>query len=199
MPLPDSLPRVIFDAVPIPLFVCDSDVRILHANAAAHAAFGGEAGLVLDVRGGEALHCLHSTDVPEGCGTGPFCERCVIRSSVYASLAGTTVHRRRMKFQRQGTAGVRELDLLITSTPLPGSPGQVLIMVEDVSEFTALKSIIPICMKCKRVRTDEQYWQDLEAYFHTYVGVDFSHGICPICRELLFPGIVVGDSTRKNE
>jgi len=181
----------------MPLFVCDSDVRVLHANLAAEAAFGGEAGLMLDTRGGETLHCLHSKDVPEGCGRAPYCKNCVIRNSVGACLAGETVHRRRMKFQRVAASGMREFDFLITTSAIPGNSGLVLIMVEDVSEFTALKSLIPICMKCKRVRTDDQYWQDLETYFHLFVGVDFSHGICPVCRELHYPETVARDDAGK--
>lgn len=44
-----------------------------------------------------------------------------------------------------------------------------------------LKTLLPICMYCKRVRDDEDYWHQIESYIHTATGTDFSHGICPEC------------------
>ncbi len=40
---------------------------------------------------------------------------------------------------------------------------------------------LPICMYCHKVRTDDDYWQRLEAYFSSHVDIMFSHGICPDC------------------
>lgn len=50
-------------------------------------------------------------------------------------------------------------------------------------EVRQLKRLLPICMYCKRVRDDEDYWQEIEGYIHTHTGADFSHGICPHCFE----------------
>jgi DNA-binding response OmpR family regulator len=44
-----------------------------------------------------------------------------------------------------------------------------------------LKELIPICMYCKRVRDDRDYWQQVETYIHHQTGSNFSHGICPDC------------------
>lgn len=58
-------------------------------------------------------------------------------------------------------------------------------VAERILEFTtqirALKELIPICMYCKRVRDDSDYWQQVESYIHTHTGSNFSHGICPTC------------------
>ena len=58
--------RAIFDTTPLQLFIVDEDVRILDCNATANKALGGDKSLIYRRRGGEVLHCLHSTDVPEG-------------------------------------------------------------------------------------------------------------------------------------
>jgi hypothetical protein len=50
-----------------------------------------------------------------------------------------------------------------------------------------LQGLLPICAWCKRVRDDEGYWDQVEAYFHKYTGVDFTHGICPECLEKMRP------------
>jgi len=42
-----------------------------------------------------------------------------------------------------------------------------------------LRRFIPICSKCKKIRTDDQYWADLEAYFKEYWDMDFTTRIVP--------------------
>jgi DNA-binding response OmpR family regulator len=58
-------------------------------------------------------------------------------------------------------------------------------VAERILEFTKqirqLKELIPICMYCKRIRDDSDYWQQVESYIHTCTGSNFSHGICPTC------------------
>ncbi len=49
------------------------------------------------------------------------------------------------------------------------------------TEIRLLKELIPICMYCKRVRDDTDYWQQVETYIHECTGSNFSHGICPDC------------------
>lgn len=49
------------------------------------------------------------------------------------------------------------------------------------TEIKMLKELIPICMYCKRVRDDQDYWQQVETYIHQQTGSQFSHGICPDC------------------
>ena len=44
-----------------------------------------------------------------------------------------------------------------------------------------LEGILPICSYCKKVRDDENYWEQLETYISRHSGTSFSHGICPDC------------------
>jgi len=44
-----------------------------------------------------------------------------------------------------------------------------------------LESFLPICSYCKKIRDDQQYWQQIEAYIETRTGTQFTHGICPDC------------------
>ncbi len=80
----------------------------------------------------------------------------------------------------------KPMQLLITASPLPDSftpSGErlALLILEDVTELLSLRALLPICMKCKKIRDDAQYWRGVEDYFHRHLGVDFSHGICPDC------------------
>lgn len=46
--------------------------------------------------------------------------------------------------------------------------------------------LIPICSWCKKIRTEEQSWEDVEAFFaRTGLG-DFTHSMCPACAEKIF-------------
>lgn len=46
-----------------------------------------------------------------------------------------------------------------------------------------LSGLLPICAYCKRIRRDDNYWQQLEGYIAEHSEADFSHGICPPCLE----------------
>src|SRR5207237_6416573 len=48
-----------------------------------------------------------------------------------------------------------------------------------------LHGLLPICSYCKKVRDDQNYWQQVESYISAHSGVQFSHGICPGCYESL--------------
>ena len=46
-----------------------------------------------------------------------------------------------------------------------------------------LQGILPICSHCKKVRNDENYWEQVETYISTHTDAEFSHSICPDCFE----------------
>ena len=50
-----------------------------------------------------------------------------------------------------------------------------------------LQDLLPICASCKKIRDDDGYWHQVEIYMRQHVGVEFSHSICPECREKLYP------------
>jgi hypothetical protein len=55
-----------------------------------------------------------------------------------------------------------------------------------LSEVKTLRGIIPICSKCKKVRDEEGYWRDVEAYISEHSEGDFSHGLCGDCAVELY-------------
>ena len=54
-------------------------------------------------------------------------------------------------------------------------------ILEYARQIRILKDLLPICMYCKRIRDDGDYWQQVESYLHEHTGSNFSHGICPEC------------------
>jgi DNA-binding response OmpR family regulator len=60
---------------------------------------------------------------------------------------------------------------------------------QALDQIKTLRGIIPICMYCKKIRNDENSWQQLEAYIAEHSEADFSHGLCPECGEELMEKI----------
>lgn len=56
-----------------------------------------------------------------------------------------------------------------------------------LNEVKQLRGILPICASCKRIRDDEGFWHQVEAYIGNHSGAEFSHGICPECMKKLYP------------
>lgn len=58
---------------------------------------------------------------------------------------------------------------------------------DALAQVKQLKGMVPICMHCKKIRNDENYWQQVEEYIHEHSEADFSHSICPECLEEHYP------------
>lgn len=54
---------------------------------------------------------------------------------------------------------------------------------EALESIRTLKGLIPICSNCKNIREDSGFWNHLETYLQEHLEAEFSHGICPKCRE----------------
>jgi sigma-B regulation protein RsbU (phosphoserine phosphatase) len=56
--------------------------------------------------------------------------------------------------------------------------------LEDaLARVKALQGLLPICLYCKKIRDDQNYWQQLDRYVAEHSDAKFSHGICPDCYE----------------
>jgi DNA-binding response OmpR family regulator len=59
--------------------------------------------------------------------------------------------------------------------------GRVAELQEALASVKTLHGLLPICSYCKRIRGDDQYWQQVEGYISERSEAQFSHGICPAC------------------
>jgi DNA-binding response OmpR family regulator len=60
---------------------------------------------------------------------------------------------------------------------------RVLQLEDALQQVRALRGLLPICMYCKKIRDEENYWEQVEAYLTAHSEATFSHGICPHCYE----------------
>jgi hypothetical protein len=52
---------------------------------------------------------------------------------------------------------------------------------EALAKVKTLKGLLPICAWRRKIRDDQGYWQQIEAYISDHSEADFSHSICPEC------------------
>lgn len=60
--------------------------------------------------------------------------------------------------------------------------------LEDALEhIDTLRGLLPICASCKSIRDDDGHWGSVEAYVAERSEVEFTHSLCPACRDRLYP------------
>ena len=69
-----------------------------------------------------------------------------------------------LRLQAELAARVKELELALANVKL-------------------LQGLLPICCYCKRIRDDQNYWQQVDTYVSDHSEAQFTHGICPECRD----------------
>lgn len=66
-----------------------------------------------------------------------------------------------------------------------------------IANIKSLTGLLPICGYCKRIRSEHDYWEQVESYISEHTDAVFSHGICPGCldkamADLDRPGVAAG-------
>ena len=56
-----------------------------------------------------------------------------------------------------------------------------------LSEVKTLRGFLPICSYCKKIRDDNGYWNQIEAYIRDRSDAEFSHSICQECAKKYYP------------
>ncbi len=60
---------------------------------------------------------------------------------------------------------------------------RVLALEDALAHVQQLQGLIPICAWCRKVRNDGNFWEQVEGYLAKRSGLQFTHAICPPCRE----------------
>ena len=58
---------------------------------------------------------------------------------------------------------------------------------EALAQVKTLRSLIPMCANCRKIRDDDGYWTRVEAYLLEHTELRFSHSLCPACVHELYP------------
>ena len=55
-----------------------------------------------------------------------------------------------------------------------------------LKEVKMLRELLPICSGCKRIRDENNRWWPLDAYVREHTKTDFTHTICPDCKDIFY-------------
>lgn len=73
---------------------------------------------------------------------------------------------------------------LLIAPPITYMILKLLFQLHDaLNQVTTLTGLLPICSSCRKIRDDKGYWDSLEAYIEKNSDAEFTHGICPDCKE----------------
>ncbi len=56
-----------------------------------------------------------------------------------------------------------------------------------LKENKVLMGLLPICASCKRIRDENGKWWRVEDYISSRTNANFTHTICPVCKDNLYP------------
>ncbi len=59
-------------------------------------------------------------------------------------------------------------------------------LMESIEKIKTLSGLLPICTRCKKIRDDKGYWNQIESYIEQYSRAEFSHSVCPDCSDELY-------------
>ncbi len=72
-------------------------------------------------------------------------------------------------------------------------------VAERILKYTTqvhrLEEMMPMCSYCKKIRDDQNYWQQIESYINERTGTEISHSVCPEC----YQRVVVPELERLKE
>jgi hypothetical protein len=58
---------------------------------------------------------------------------------------------------------------------------------DALARVKQLSGLLTICASCEKIRQNNRYWTQIEAYVRDYTEAEFSHGTCPECEKRLYP------------
>ena len=179
--------KAIIDAIPSAIFIVNQDLQIIDVNKAASKMVGVDSEIILRKLCGEILHCLHEKESTAKCGATEFCVDCVIKESVEKAIQGKSNFKQKYKLEVQRGEDIEMSHMLISAAPFEyDNQIYAILTIEDITEITELRKMLPICSKCKKIRNDKQYWEDVDIYFRKTADIKFSHSICPDCSDKLY-------------
>ena len=76
---------------------------------------------------------------------------------------------------------------------------RVTALEEALAHVRTLQGVLPICMHCHKIRTDQESWERIETYIQAHSDAEFSHGCCPDCIEKHYPKLRTPTTTRGHD
>ncbi len=97
-----------------------------------------------------------------------------------------------VKSQLNGPQLVRSLRYAIERNRIERERDRLIQELQEaLAKVNLLSGMLPICSWCKKVRDDQNYWQEVESYVAAHCEARFTYGICPGCLDRAKAGLQV--------
>lgn len=180
--------RALIDEVPLMIWLMDPLTLAITYRNRRSAVFVGEpvpGGTAETADGLDAWECrLHPEDAERYVAE---VRRCIARGASFAvkfrTLRADGVYRWVIDqaVPQFGADGSLSYYLGSTLDITPQVEAEEELRARERVELERLRSLLPICSHCKRIRDLEGHWHDMEEYVGAHMAADFSHGLCPTC------------------
>jgi signal transduction histidine kinase/DNA-binding response OmpR family regulator len=145
----------IFENAPFVMLLLDEDRKVRRVNAQACSLTGLAVSEMIDRRSGEALRCVRALETSEGCGFGPYCRECIIRTTVIDTFDTGQSHHQVETSLPLIIGGKEQSKTFLFSTIRVSVAQQamVLLSLQDVSEYKKLESQLLHAQKMESIGT----------------------------------------------
>lgn len=194
----DFLQSVI-DNIGDPTMVTDVNYHILLANKAIKKIFDGRDPVAGHLCCFEVIHRL-DRPCPVVC---PGAYPCPVNEVISTLMPSRVIHTNRDLLDN-------EIFMEIIASPVFDDASELVQIVESFHNITRFKEegerledlvfdlqnalaktkrldgLLPICMTCKRIRSEKGEWENIEVYIRNHSEAEFTHGLCPQCEKEIY-------------
>lgn len=197
-----SFYKEVFDNSPVGMTICDSTGQCIVANDSICRIIGAEKEEVLVQNYNRLESWKRSGLLDKAVEAVRTREKTVQKFTLTSSFGRRlTANVIFMPFSSQGKEYLLcTFDDLSETQKIEDERERLIIeLQETIAEVKALRSILPLCCYCKKVRDDKGYWEQVDIYIHKHKLADISHGICPECSLKYYPDIDWDESPDREE
>ena len=182
----------VFSSLQLPVLVIDHRYRICEMNQAFCKAYRISRE---DALGRSCYEVTHRYSVP----CSELGIECPVKIATKDLESCRIIHKHSLP---DGTVRWEE----VVATPLREASGRVKYVIEELrdvsellrtreimdemkNEMKILQGILPMCSHCHKIRDNEGNWHRVDTYIGTHTEAGVSHGLCPECVKILYPGL----------
>ncbi len=145
----------IYDHAPVIICLLDEQARIVRANQMAARFAGREAGELNGAPGGDFISCLSDLDDSRGCGYGPSCATCPLRTTILDTLRTGTPHAQ-VEITRSvpQPEGARDIHMLLSTARLElDGRRRILVVLDDITDTRRLNEQLMRAQRMESIGT----------------------------------------------
>ncbi len=139
----------IFENSPTMIAMVNKELDVIMVNSAMASFIGDNTDQIMGKKVGDAVHCVHSFEEPQGCGYALFCENCAIRNAMEATFKNEVgIKNAEVEQEEMRGETKNKFILRVTTAPLLiFGKTMVAVYIEDITEQKRMQTAILMANK----------------------------------------------------